>query len=391
MVKGREMQSNEGTLRYGMVGGGPGAFIGDVHRKAASFDGKAQLVAGVFSRNYENTLATGRALGISPDRLYRDFEEMAQGEAAREDGIDFVSIVAPNHAHYPAAKAFLTSGIHVVCDKPLTFTVEEAEDLARIARGKDLLFGVTYTYSGYPMVKQAREMVRRGDIGEIRVVMGEYLQEWLAAPIEKDGQKQAVWRLDPRQSGGSACVGDIGSHIENTVSYITGLKIKSICANLDIFGEGRELDDNAEILVKYDNGASGIYWCSQVAIGHENGLKIRIVGTKGSIEWEQENPNYLRVAYLGQPAQILSRGAGYLYPQAARFSRVPVGHPEGFYEAFANIYSAFAGALLKRKAGQPLSAGDLDFPDVEAGVAGVRFINRCIESSKKGCVWVSMD
>ena len=390
VIEGKATGSEGGKLLYGMVGGGPGAFIGDVHRRAASFDGKAQLVAGVFSRSYENTLSTGRSLGLDPGRLYRDFEEMAKKEGAREDKIDFVSIVTPNNVHYAVAKAFLTNGINVVCDKPLTVTVEEAEELAKIAKEKDLLFCVTYTYSGYPMVKHAREMIRRGDIGEIRVVMGEYLQDWLATPTEKEGNKQAAWRTDPKQSGASNCVGDIGSHIENTVAYITGLKIDSLCANLDIFGEGRKLDDNAEILVKYNNGATGVYWCSQVAIGHDNGLRVRIVGTKGSIEWEQENPNYLKVAYLGQPVQILSRGTGYIYPQAAKFSRIPPGHPEGYYEAFSNIYSAFAGALLKKKAGQDLTAEDLDFPSVEAGVDGVRFINKSVESSHKGSIWVSL-
>ena len=391
MIKGQETKIRGEVLRFGMVGGGPGSFIGDVHRKAAVFDGKARLVAGVFSRSYEGTLETGQSLGLDPSRLYRDFAEMARQEAARQDKIDFVSIVTPNHAHYAAAKAFLTHGIHVVCEKPLTFKVEEAEELAQMAKDRGLLFAVTYTYSGYPMVKQAREMVRRGDIGEIRVVAAEYLQDWLAAEIEKGGQKQAAWRTNPELAGASNCVGDIGCHIENTVAFITGLRIKSLCANLDIFGAGRTLDDNAEILVRYDNGASGVYWSSQVAIGHDNGLKVRIFGTKGSIEWEQENPNTLRVAYLGQPVQTLVRGGSYLYPQAAKWSRLPSGHVEGYYEAFANIYTAFADALLKKRAGQELTAEDLQFPTVEAGVSGVRFINKCVESSKLGSVWVSME
>jgi len=391
VIEGKDAGFDGKRVRYGMVGGGQGAFIGDVHRKAAGFEEKAQLVAGVFSRDYQNTLATGQSLGIDPARLYRSFEEMARQEAAREDGIDFVSIVTPNYAHYSVAKAFLENGIHVVCDKPFTFKVEEAEELARIAGAKDLLIGITYTYSGYPMVKHAREMVRRGEIGDIRVVSAQYFQGWLATSLEATGQKQAAWRTDPKQAGVSNCVGDIGSHIEHIVSYVTGMRIASLCANLDIFGENRELDDNAEILVRYDNGASGAYHSSQVAIGHDNDLRVRIFGTKGSIEWAQENPNYLRVAYLGQPVQVLSRGEGYMYPQAARFSRIPSGHPEGYYEAFANIYSAFINALLKKKAGQTLSAEDLDFPGAEAGITGVRFINKCVESSKKGSVWVSLD
>ncbi|MGE5508539.1 MAG: Gfo/Idh/MocA family protein [Chitinophagales bacterium] len=391
MIEGTSSAAQAAVLRYGMVGGGAGAFIGDVHRKAIALDGKAALVAGCFSRDFANTLATGRGLGVADDRLYRTYEDMAEQEAAREDGIDFVSIVTPNHLHYPIAKAFLSRGINVVCDKPLCWTVAEAEDLVRTAKEKDLLFGVTYTYSGYPMVKQAREMVRRGDLGEIRVVVAEYPQDWLATEIEQGGQKQAAWRTDPAQSGVSNCVGDIGSHIENTVAQITGLKLKALCANLDIFGEGRRLDDNAAILVRYEGGATGVYWSSQVAIGHDNGLKVRVFGTKGSLEFEQENPNYLRVAFLGGPVQILSRGAGYLYPPAARLARIPTGHPEGYFEAFANIYSAYAGALLKKRAGEALSEADLDFPTAEDGLSGVKFINRAVESARKGSVWVDVD
>ncbi len=390
MIEGKDGGSAARKLRFGMVGGGPGAFIGDVHRKAAMFDGKAKLLAGVFSRKHENTLATGKSLGLDESRLYRDFEEMARQEAARDDGIDFVSIVTPNYAHYAVAKAFLENSINVVCDKPFTFTVEQAEDLARIAKENGLLVAVTYTYTGYPMVKHAREMIRRGDIGDIRVISAEYLQGWLATPLEATGQKQASWRTDPAQTGISNCVGDIGSHIENLVSYITGLKIESLCASLDVFGENRSLDDNAEILVRYEGGATGVYHCSQVAIGHDNDLRVRIFGTKGSIEWAQESPNYLKVAYLGQPVQVLSRGEGYLYPAAARLSRIPSGHPEGYYEAFANIYSTFIGALMKKRAGETPAPEDMDFPSAEAGIAGVRFINKCVESSKKGATWVNV-
>ena len=390
MIQGSDGVLSDGELLYGMVGGGPGSFVGDVHRKAAAFDRKARLVSGAFSRNYEGTVSTGLGLGLEPQRLYRSFDEMAEREAARQDRIDFVSIVTPNYAHYDVAKTFLMNSINVVCDKPLAFKVEEAQDLARLAEEKGLLFCVTYTNSGHVMVKHAREMVRRGEIGEIRMVMGEYPQDWLATEIECQGQKQASWRTDPAQSGVSNCVGDIGSHIENTVAYITGLRIKSLCANLDVFGAGRKLDDNAGILLKYTSGASGMYWSSQVAIGHDNGLKVRIFGSKGSIEWEQENLNYLRVAFLGQPVQILSRGCGYIHLEAARVSRIPSGHPEGYYEAFTNIYTAFAGALLKKKAGLPLTEADLDFPNAEAGVSGVKFINACVESAKKGSVWVTL-
>lgn len=391
MIQGTDSTVKGGALRYGMVGGGPGAFIGEVHRKAIALDGTAELLAGCFSRDFEKALALGRELGVAEDRLYRSYEEMAEQEATRADGIDFVSIVTPNHLHYAAAKAFLTRGINVACDKPLCWTVEQAEELVRLAEEKDLLFAVTYTYSAYPMVKQAREMVRRGDLGEIRVVVGEYPQDWLATGIEREGQKQAAWRTDPCQSGISNCVGDIGSHIENTVAQITGLKVKSLCASLDIFGEGRQLDDNAAILVKYTNGATGVYWASQVAIGHDNGLKVRVFGTKGSLEFEQENPNYLRVAYLGGPVQILTRGAGYLYPPAARLGRIPTGHPEGYFEAFANLYSAFGTALRRKKAGEAIGVDELDFPTGEDGLSGVRFINRAVESSAQGGVWVDLD
>lgn len=392
MIEGKGTKTKSGMLRFGMVGGGTGSFIADVHRKAALFDGQAELAAGCFSSRYERTLETGEKLGLDPERLYRDFNEMAQKEAARPDGIDFVIIATPNHAHYPAAKAFLQSGIHVACDKPLTLRVEEAEELAQLAEEKGLLFCVTYAYSQYPVVKHAQQMVKNGDIGDIHVVVAEYPQGWLATAVEQEGNKQAAWRTDPEKTGISNCVGDIGSHIENTVSYITGLEIDELCARLDVFGgEGRSLDTNAHILVKYKNGAVGNYWCSQVAIGYDNPLKVRIFGTKGTIEWCQEFPNHLRVAKLGQPPQMLAKGQEYFYPQANELARLGAGHPEGYYEAFANFYRAFNGALLKHKQGLELTSEDLDFPDVFAGLRGVKFIHRCVESSKRGSVWVKFD
>ncbi|HHT43566.1 MAG TPA: Gfo/Idh/MocA family oxidoreductase [Firmicutes bacterium] len=392
MIEGKEGKARSGVLRFGMVGGASGSFIADVHRKAALFDGQAELVAGCFSSKYERTLATGEKLGLDPERLYRDFDEMAEKEGAREDGIDFVIIATPNYAHYAAAKAFLLQGIHVACDKPLTFEVEEAEELVRIAEEKGLLFCVTYAYSQCPTVKQAQMMVKNGDIGEIQVIMAEYPQGWLATELEKEGNKQAAWRTDPKQAGISNCVGDIGSHIENTISYITGLEIDEICARLDNFGgEGRPLDTNAHILLKYKNGAVGNYWCSQVAIGYDNALAVRIFGTKGTIEWYQEASNYLKVVKAGEPPQLLSRGNGYFYPEAAQMSRIPSGHPEGLYESFANTYLKFTSAILKLQQGLELTEEDLDFPDVKAGLQGVKFIHRCVESSKKGSVWVKFD
>ena len=391
MIGSSKTSKAANVLRYGMVGGGQGAFIGDVHRKAAQFDGKTELIAGCFSRDYQNTLATGAALGIDDEsRLYQTFEGMAKTEGAREDKIDFVVIVTPNTTHYPIAKAFLENGIHVVCDKPLTPEVADAKELAELAEQKGLFFCVTYTYTGYPMVKHAREMVQNGDIGDIRFINAEYPQDWLATSVEKEGNKQAAWRTNPEFTGKSNCVGDIGSHTENLAAYISGLKIRSLCARLDIFGEERVLDDNASIMLEYENGAKGLYWTSQIAIGHDNDLRIRIYGTKGSIEWSQEDPNYLKVSLLGQPTTMLSRGRDELYPHAAAYPRIPSGHPEGYFEAFANIYSTFANALLKKKAGEELSADDLDFPTVQDGISGVEFIGKCVESSQQGAVWLDM-
>jgi predicted dehydrogenase len=371
-----------------MVGGGKGAFIGDVHRKAIGMDGKARLVAGCFSQSYENTLATGEAWGVDKSRLYRTYEEMLRTEAGRNDKIDFVVIATPNNTHFPAAKLAVENGIQVVCDKPLTTTLRDAEELGRLAKKNDNFFCVTYAYSGYPIVKHMCDMVKSGAVGEVRFISGEYPQDWLATMLEKTGQKQAAWRTDPKLAGASNCVGDIGSHIEHMVSYITGLEIQSLLARLDHFGEGRPLDDNASILLNYEGGAKGIYWSSQIAVGHDNGLRIRVYGTKAGLEWAQENPNYLRVSYIDKPSEFLSRGRDKMSARAQSLSRIPSGHPEGYFEAFANIYNTYLTALGKRKSGQALSDDDLDFPGVEDGIRGVRFIGRCVESSKKGAVWV---
>ncbi|MCL2127059.1 MAG: Gfo/Idh/MocA family oxidoreductase [Treponema sp.] len=376
-------------LRYGMVGGGQGAFIGDVHRKSIALDCMAELAAGCFSRSPENTLATGKALGISPDRCYKSYEEMAEGEAKRSDKIDFVVIVTPNNVHFPAAKAFLSRGINVVCDKPLTWEVAEARELADLAAKNKLLFAVTYSYTGYPAVKQVREMIKKGEIGDIRFVNAEYPQEWLATPAEKSGSKQAEWRADPKISGKSNCVGDIGSHIENMVSYMTGLKIKSLCARLDKIVEGRVLDDNASVMIEYEGGAKGLYWACQVAVGYDNALRVRVFGSKGTIQWSQEAPNYIEVFKLGQPKESLSRGRDGFYPHAQSYSRIPGGHPEGYFEALGNLYKTYIGALAKIKAGQKPGEADMDFPGVEMGIDGVNFINKCVESSGKGAVWVN--
>ena len=376
-------------LTYGMVGGGKDAFIGDVHRKSIALDGKADLVAGCFSQDHQNTLATGKMLGLDEDRLYASFGEMMAAEGQREDKIDFVVIVTPNSSHFAIAKSAMENGINVVCDKPLTTDSGDAEELARISADNDLLFCVTYTYTGYPMVKHLREMIAKGDLGDIRFVNAEYPQEWLSMPLEKSGQKQAAWRADPALTGISNCVGDIGSHIENMVSYLTGLKIKSLCARLDTFVDGRVLDDNASIMVNFDSGAKGLYWSSQIAVGHDNGLRVRIYGTKGSLEWLQEDPNYAKICDLNKPTVTISRGRDDLYSHAQNYSRIPAGHPEGYFEAFANIYSTFCDALGKKLAGESLSVDEIDFHGVEDGIQGVKFIEKCVESSKNGAIWIN--
>ncbi|MEF8798084.1 MAG: Gfo/Idh/MocA family oxidoreductase [Candidatus Bipolaricaulota bacterium] len=384
------MSENE-ILQFGMVGGGPGSFIGPVHLKAATLDGKAELVGGAFSRTYEKTLQRGEELGLPESRLYKDYKEMAQREGAKpkKERIDFVSITTPNTYHYKIAKAFLQQSINVVCDKPLTTSVSKSEELKKLAETENLLFCVTYTYSGYPLVKHAKELINSGELGEIRVVQGEYPQEWLSTPLEKEGNKQATWRTDPDLAGASNCVGDIGTHIENTVSYMTGLKIDSLSADLNMFGEDRELDDNAQIMVRYEDGARGSYWCSQVAIGYDNALKIRVFGSKGSVEWTQEEPNHLKVSYLDKPTQVLSRGRDSIADLGADLVRLPAGHPEGYYEAFANVYANFEDALLEKKSSSTtFDSAEHDYPTVEDGLQGVKFIHKCLSSNEKGAKWV---
>lgn len=390
MIESSQTHESGTFLTYGMVGGGDGAFIGDVHRKAIAMDGKATLVCGCFSKDPENTLRTGSALGLDQERLYSDFQEMAREEGQKDNKVDFVVIVTPNITHFPIAKAFLENNINVVCDKPLTVTSAQAAELKEIAEKNNLAFCVTYTYTGYPVAKHARQMIKNGDLGDIRFINAEYPQDWLSTLLEETDQKQAAWRSDPEQSGASNCVGDIGSHIENMVGYMTGLKIKALSARLDTMVENRKLDDNATVMVEYHGGAKGLYWCSQIAVGNDNGLRVRIFGSKASIEWAQENPNYMKISYIDQPTQIISRGRDTLYPQAEGFSRVPSGHPEGYFEAFANIYKAFISYLTKKKDGRPILPEDEDFPGVSQGEDGVRFIEKCVESSKANASWIEM-
>jgi predicted dehydrogenase len=391
MIEGQAAGARSPKLRYGMIGGGQGAFIGDVHRKSIAMDGKAGIVCGAFSQSYENTLATGESLGLRHDRLYRTFDEMIRAEARRDDRPDFISIVTPNSTHFPAAKLALEQGFSVVCEKPLATSSRDAADLACLVRESGLLFCVTYAYSGYPIVKHIRDLIASGEIGGIRFVNGEYPQEWLATRLEDTGQKQAAWRTDPRLAGISNCVGDIGSHIEFMAATMTGLEIESLCARLDRFGAGRPLDDNATIMVNYKGGAKGVYWSSQIAAGHDNALRLRIYGTKGAVEWFQETPNTARVSFLDRPSGTISRGRDPMSPRAQSLSRLPSGHPEGYFEGFANVYSTFITALAKKLRDETLTPVDLDFPNVDEGVRGVRFIEKCVESSTRGSVWVDMD
>lgn len=390
MIEGSRSGGDTPRLKYGMVGGGPEAFIGDVHRKAIALDGKAELVAGCFSQDFSKTKRTGYELGLDKSRLYADYEEMAEAESKRDNRLDFVLIVTPNSSHYLIARCFMERGFHIVCDKPLTTSSRDAVELGRLAQENNLLFCVTYAYTGYPVVKQMRAMVAAGELGRIRFVNAEYPQEWLAEPLEKTGQKQSAWRTDPGLAGISNCVGDIGSHIENMVSYITELKITSLCARLDSIIPERPLDDNASILVEYDNGAKGIYWSSQIAIGNDNSFRVRIYGDRASLEWCQERPDYVKVAYLDKPTEILSRGRDQFYPRAQELSRIPSGHPEGYFEAFANIYVIFCAALHKKMSGESLTGDELDFPGIEAGIQGVHYIEKCVESSQKGAVWIML-
>ena len=389
MIEGQESFETGVKLKYGMIGGGQGAFIGDVHRKSIAMDGKAEIVAGCFSQDYNNTKITGKMLGLDEDRLYRTHEEMLEAESKRQDKIDFVIIVTPNKFHYAIAKTALEKGFHVVCDKPVTTKSEDAFELARISRDKDLLFCVTYTYTGYPIIKHIRDLIAQGVLGDIRFIHGEYPQDWLATTLEETGQKQAAWRTDPSKAGISNCVGDIGSHIENMVSYLSGLKIRSLCARLDSIIPKRPLDDNASIMLEYDNGAKGLYWSSQIAIGNDNPFKVRIFGSKAGVEWCQETPNHCRISYIDKPTEIISRGRDQMSASAQRLSRIPSGHPEGYFEAFANIYSVFVIALGKKIAGETLTNDDRDFPGIEEGIQGVKFIEKCVESSSKGATWIN--
>lgn len=371
-------------LKLGMVGGGQGAFIGAVHRVAARIDDQFELVAGALSSNAERAAASAAELGIDASRSYASYEEMAKAEAARDDGIDAVSIVTPNHMHYPVAKAFLEAGINVICDKPLTSTLDDALALREVAKSSSAEFFLTHNYSGYPMVRQARDMVRSGKIGKVRKVQVEYIQDWLSAPIEAGTNKQADWRTDPARSGLGGAIGDIGTHAFQLTDFICGEPLKELAADLTSFVEGRLVDDDAHMLLRYKNGAKGYLWASQVAPGHENDLRIRIYGERGGLEWRQENPNQLWVGILGEPKQLLTRGGHGTGDVAANVTRVPAGHPEGYLEGFATIYNEAADVIRNGRKSDSLSV------TLDEGILGMRFIDAAIRSSKANAQWTSL-
>ncbi len=388
-IEASNSEQSMAKIRLGMVGGGQGAFIGGVHRMAARLDDHFELVAGALSSTAEKSIASGRDLGLDPERCYGSFEEMAEKEAKRPDGIEAVSIVTPNHMHYPAAKAFLERGIHVICDKPLTSNLDDAKKLKAAAEASKALFILTHNYTGYPMVRQAREMVASGALGDLRVVQVEYAQDWLTEAVEQTGAKQAVWRTDPKQSGVGGATGDIGTHAFNLASFVTGLTLKSLAADLDSFVEGRRVDDNGHVLLRFEGGAKGMLWCSQVAPGNENALKLRVYGTKGGLEWQQENPNYLWFTPFGEQKRLVTRNGAGAGAAATRVSRIPGGHPEGYLEAFATIYSEAALAIAAFKAGKPVDPAVV-YPTIDDGVKGVAFVEACVASSKKDGAWVSL-
>ena len=373
-------------IRLGMVGGGNDAFIGGVHRIASRIDGRFQLVAGALSSTPEKARASGVALGLDPARTYDDFKAMAIREARLKDGIEAVAIVTPNHVHYAAAREFLKRGIHVICDKPLTSTMSDAKKLVKAAQDSDALFVLTHNYTGYPMMRQARQMVADGALGKIRVVQVEYAQDWLT---KDEDFKQAAWRTDPGRSGAGGSTGDIGTHAFNLASFVTGLELETLSADLQAFVSGRQLDDNAHVMMRFAGGARGMLWCSQVAPGNENGLRLRIYGENGGLEWMQENPNQLWYTPHGEPKRLLTRGGAGTLEAAERVTRIPAGHPEGYLEGFATIYREAADAIDAHREGADIPA-DVLYPTIEDGLKGMQFVDACVRSSKRDAAWVKL-
>ena len=377
-------------LKFGQIGGGQGSFIGAVHRRAAISDGKTELVAGAFSSTPEKARASGKELLIGDDRNYGSWQEMLSEELKRPLGerIDFVNIVTPNHVHFEPAKAFVEAGFHVIMDKPMVHTSEQAAALIAAVEQSGVVFGLTHNYTGYPMVKEGRDWIRNGRLGEIRRVVVEYPQGWLMTRLEDEGAKQAEWRTDPKRSGIAGAVGDIGSHCENLVSYMTGLELASLSADLTTFVPGRLLDDDANVMLRFSNGARGLLWCSQISAGEENALRIRVYGTKAGLEWEQEHPNWLTFKDPAGPTQIYKRGNDYMGAAAARSSHLPAGHPEAFFEAFGNVFMNFTDTIRARLEGREATELERDFPDVYDGARGVRFIEKVVESSRSEVKWL---
>jgi len=375
-------------IRLGMVGGGNDAFIGGVHRIASRIDDRYELVAGALSSTAEKSAASAKDLGIP--RSYGSFDEMAAVESSLDDGIEAVAIVTPNHVHYPAAKAFLDKGIHVICDKPLTATMEDATAMEQAVSDSSALFVLTHNYTGYPMIRQARSMVDSGEIGIVRVIQAEYPQDWLTTNLENEGLKQAEWRTDPKRSGAGGSVGDIGTHAHNLACFVTGLKAESLAADLQAFGKGRTLDDNAHIMIRYSGGARGMIWSSQVAPGNENALRLRVYGDKGGLEWSQEDPNYLWFTPHGEPKRLITRSGSGSNEAAGAVTRIPPGHPEGYLEGFANLYSEAADAIRAVQNGSSREQAMGLLPGITEGLAGMSFINACVNSSEKNSAWINL-
>ncbi|MBL9174071.1 MAG: Gfo/Idh/MocA family oxidoreductase [Verrucomicrobiales bacterium] len=382
-------------IRYGMVGGGRGAFIGAVHRIAANMDGQIELVCGAFSSDPDKSRASGADLYLPPSRCYGSYAEMIAAEKALPEGerMDFISIVTPNHVHFPPAKLALENGFHVLSDKPATYDLAEAKELQTLVRKSGLLYGLTHNYTGYPLIKEARELVHAGKLGKIRKVVVEYPQGWLATRIEASGQKQAAWRTDPKRSGAAGCIGDIGTHAENLAEYVTGLQISELAADITAFVKGRKLDDDGNVLLRFKGGAKGVLHASQISVGEENNLNLRVYGELGGLEWHQREPNTLLLKWPDRPMEVYRTANGYLGAAAKAAGRTPPAHPEGYLEAFANIYRNFAGAIRARIEGRRLAKNDLtlDFPKIEDGVRGMAFIEAVVASSKANAAWTRLE
>ena len=374
-------------IRIGMVGGGKDAFIGGVHRIALRLDGNYELVAGSFSSNFDNSKETGKDLGLAEDRIYETYQEMAEKESARSDGINVVAIVTPNHLHVPVAKIFAEKGIHIICDKPLALSSREAIELKNIVENKKIIFALTHNYTGYPMVRHARSLIQKSDLGSIRVVQAEYPQDWLTTKAEDSGLKQAEWRTDPKRSGDGGCIGDIGTHAFNLIRFITGLEVDELSADIHTFVKGRLLDDNAQIMLRFKGGAKGAIWSSQVAVGNENNLKIRIFGENGGLEWRQEDPNYLYHTKFGHPTQKITRGSNSASEEANNVTRIPPGHPEGYLEGFANIYSDVYKRLFAQTNNQNYDQSNDCYPTIYDGIEGMEFIETVLKSSNNNSKW----